>query len=95
MLMTLVDVYERTQWPLDDIDPIEAFKARVENSGRTRKDIAAIVGSSGRASEILNRKRQSTLAMIFKMTREWQIPADLLVPAYKFVHSKKRPNVRT
>ena len=94
VLMTLVDAYERTQWPLEDIDPIEAVKARMVNAGRTRKEFEAIVGSSGRASEILNRRRHLTLAMIWKLTREWQIPADLLVRPYKLMRTKKRAPLR-
>ncbi len=57
VLMTLVDAYERLRWPDDDVHPIDAIKARMENSDRTRKDFEKIVGSSGRASEILNRRR--------------------------------------
>lgn len=94
VLMTLVDAYERQRWPVDEIDPIEAVKARMENSGRTRKEFEAIVGSSGRASEILNRKRHLTLTMIWKLASEWQIPADLLVQPYKLARPKKRPNLR-
>jgi len=90
VLMTLVDAYERAQWPDDDIDPVDAVKARMENSGRTRKEFEAIVGSSGRASEILNRKRHLTLAMIWKLARVWAIPADLLIRPYKLARSKPR-----
>jgi HTH-type transcriptional regulator/antitoxin HigA len=90
VLMTLVDAYERAQWPDDDIDPVDAVKARMENSGRTRKEFEAIVGSSGRASEILNRKRHLTLAMIWRLAREWSIPADLLIRPYKLSRSKAR-----
>ncbi len=53
VLMTLVDAYEPLRWPDEDIDPVDAIKPRRENSGRTRKDFEAIVGSSGHASEIL------------------------------------------
>ena len=90
VLMTLVDAYERAQWPDDEIDPVDAVKARMENSGRTRKEFEAIVGSSGRASEILNRKRHLTLAMIWKLAREWAIPADLLIRPYKLARPKAR-----
>jgi HTH-type transcriptional regulator/antitoxin HigA len=33
ILMTLVDAYERESWPDDDLDPIEAIKARMEKFG--------------------------------------------------------------
>lgn len=90
VLMTLVDAYERARWPDDDIDPVDAVKARMANSGRTRKEFEKIIGSSGRASEILNRKRHLTLGMIWKLSREWQIPADLLIRPYKLARSKGR-----
>jgi HTH-type transcriptional regulator/antitoxin HigA len=82
ILMTLVDAYERERWPDDDLDPIDAIKARMENSGRTRRDFEAIVGSSGRASEILNRKRHLTLPMIWRLVRDWKMPAEVLVRPY-------------
>jgi HTH-type transcriptional regulator/antitoxin HigA len=82
VLMTLVDAHERTRWPDEDLDPVDAIKARMENSGRTRKDFEKIVGSSGRASEILNRKRHLTLAMIWELVRHWQMPAEVLVRPY-------------
>lgn len=90
VIMTLTDAYERARWPIEDIDPVDAVKARMENSGRTRKEFEAIVGSSGRASEILNRKRHLTLRMIWRLAREWQIPADLLIRPYKLARPKRR-----
>jgi HTH-type transcriptional regulator/antitoxin HigA len=97
VLMTLVDAYERRQWPHEDLDPVDAIKARMENSGRTRKDFEKIVGSSGRASEVLNRRRHLTLAMIWKLVRQWNMPADLLVQPYTLSRAKdrhKRPRRR-
>ena len=82
VLMTLVDAYEREHWPDEDLDPIDAIKARMENSGRTRRDFEAIIGSSGRASEILNRKRHLTLPMIWRLVRDWKMPAEVLVRPY-------------
>lgn len=82
LLMVLVDDYERKKWPDEDLDPIDAIKSRMENSGRTRKDFEAVAGSSGRASEILNRKRSLTLPMIWKLVSDWKMPADVLVRPY-------------
>ncbi len=91
VLMTLVDAYERLRWPDDDVHPIDAIKARMENSDRTRKDFEKIVGSSGRASEILNRRRHLTLTMIWKLVRQWGIPADLLVKPYALARPMRGP----
>jgi HTH-type transcriptional regulator / antitoxin HigA len=65
--MALVDDYERLNWPDEALDPIDAIHARMETSGRTRKDFEKIVGSSGRTSEILTRKRHLTLPMIWRL----------------------------
>lgn len=89
LLMTLVDAYEREQWG-DELDPIEAIIARMDNSGRTRKDLEKIIGSSGRVSEILGRKRRLTLPMIWRLVDEWKMPADLLVQPYKLVKRARR-----
>jgi len=83
VLMTLVYAYERAQWPDENIDPIDAIAARMGNSGRTRKDFEQNVGSSGRASEILNRKRHLTLPMIWKLVRDWKMSAEVLVRPYE------------
>ena len=83
ILITLADAYEREQWPDEELDPVDAIKSRMENSGRTRKDFEAIVGSSGRASEILNRKRSLTLPMIWRLVSDWKMPADVLVRPYE------------
>jgi len=91
VLMTLVDAYERQHWPDEDLDPIDAIKARMENSGRTRQDFEKSVGSSGRASEILNRRRHLTLSMIWKLVRQWSIPAEVLIRPYALSRSKERP----
>ena len=90
VLMTLVDAYERQRWPDAELDPIEAIKARMENSGRTRKDLEKLVGSSGRASEILNRRRHLTLAMIWKLVRHWGMPAEVLVAPYPLSRSRRK-----
>jgi HTH-type transcriptional regulator/antitoxin HigA len=88
ILVTLVDAYERDRWPDESLDPIDAIKARMGNSGRTRKDFEAIIGSSGRASEILNRKRHLTLPMIWRLVSEWKMAADILVRPYDLASPK-------
>lgn len=50
--------------------------------GLSQKDLAELIGSRSRASEILNRKRALTLDMVFTLNREWHIPAEALVAPY-------------
>jgi len=82
VLATLVDAYEDKRWPLPDADPVEAIRQSMEMEGRTQADLAALLGSAPRASEILSRKRALTLPMIWALHRAWRIPAEALVKPY-------------
>jgi HTH-type transcriptional regulator / antitoxin HigA len=78
-LATLVDAYERKQFPISPLDPIDAITARCEQLGWTRKDLEPLIGSRARVSEVLGRKRALTLPMIRKIHEAMQIPADVLI----------------
>jgi HTH-type transcriptional regulator/antitoxin HigA len=55
----------------------------VEELGHTQAELAELLGSRSRASEILARRRALTVEMIHKISEAWKIPADLLVRPYK------------
>jgi len=79
VLATLVDVYDAEHFPMDAPDPVEAIKFRMEQQGLTRKDLEGIIGSRGRISEVLDRKRGLSIAMIRKLHEELGIPAEVLI----------------
>lgn len=79
VLVTLIEAYERTHFPLDLPDPVEAIKFEMEQKGLTVKDLEPIIGKSNRVYEILNRKRSLTLNMIRKLHQELGIPAESLI----------------
>ncbi len=83
VLGILVDAYEAERWPIDPPDPIEAVKFHMEQTGRTQTDLARLLGSASRASEVLRRKRRMTIEMAWQLHREWGIPADSLLQPYK------------
>ena len=82
VLTTLVERYEARHWPIDLPDPVEAIKFRMEQMGYSQSDLAEVVGTKSRASEILNRKRQLSLEMIRRLHAELKIPTDVLIQAY-------------
>ena len=51
----------------------------MEQQGYRQSDLAALLRSRSRASEILNGRRDLTLAQIRTLAREWRIPASLRV----------------
>jgi HTH-type transcriptional regulator/antitoxin HigA len=78
-LATLIDAYERKHWPTEPLTPLQALKFAMEQNNATQKDFAALLGSPSRASEILNGKREMTLAQIRRVSKAWSIPIALLV----------------
>lgn len=82
VLATLVEAYENIHWPIEALDPIEYIEAHMEMAGLTQVSLAGLLGSRPRASEILSRKRALSMDMVFKLNREWLIPAEILVQPY-------------
>ena len=79
ILVTLIEVYENKKYPITPPEPIEAIKFRMEQQGLKAKDLEAYIGSSGRVSEILNRKRPLSLKMIKRLHKELNIPYESLL----------------
>jgi HTH-type transcriptional regulator / antitoxin HigA len=85
-LLALVGLYEAKRWPIDiddNFDPIDALGYAIDELGYTQAELAEILGSRSRASEILSHRRALTVDMIHKINEAWKIPADLLVRPYK------------
>ncbi|MDR3519001.1 MAG: hypothetical protein P4M00_24650 [Azospirillaceae bacterium] len=57
ILAILVEAYERRHHPMPPADPIAAIAFMMEQRGMTRADLEPIMGSSGRVSEVMNRRR--------------------------------------
>ena len=79
VLATLVDAYEARHFPMDAPDPVAAIKFRMEQQGLTRKDLEGLIGGRGRISEVLDRKRGLSIAMIRLLHEELGIPAEVLI----------------
>jgi HTH-type transcriptional regulator/antitoxin HigA len=83
ILSTLIEAFEEQHYPIPDPDPIEAIKYYMESRGLTRKDLEPYIGGRARVSEILNRKRPLSLAMIRKLNQGLGIPAEVLIQPYE------------
>jgi HTH-type transcriptional regulator/antitoxin HigA len=79
VLATLVEAYERAHHPIPPLDPIAAVQFRMEQLGLRRKDLERVLGSRARVSEVLNRRRRLSLAMIRRLHVELGISADVLL----------------
>jgi HTH-type transcriptional regulator/antitoxin HigA len=79
VLVTLIEAYEEEHYPIDPPDPIKAIKFRMEQQGRTRRDLEEIIGTRTRIAEVLNRKRGLSIAMIRRLNERLGIPAEVLI----------------
>jgi HTH-type transcriptional regulator/antitoxin HigA len=86
VLVTLVESYEAQRWPIEateNFDPVDVLHYAIDELGHTQPQLAEILGSRSRASEVLARKRALTVDMIHRISEAWKIPADLLVRPYE------------
>jgi HTH-type transcriptional regulator / antitoxin HigA len=79
VLATLIDVYERQNYPMDPPDPVEAIKFRMEQQGMTRKDLEGVIGTRTRIAEVLNRRRSLSIGMIRRLHETLGISAEVLI----------------
>ncbi|MGX1350654.1 HTH-type transcriptional regulator/antitoxin HigA [Bradyrhizobium elkanii] len=72
LLATLVSRYEATRWPTDsNMDPIDLLHFAIDELGHTQAELAELLGSRSRASEVLNRRRALSIEMIRKINEAW------------------------
>jgi len=86
VLLALVEIYEAKRWLTDlskGFDPIDVLNYAIDELGHTQAELAELLKSRSRASEILSRRRPLMVDMIHKISKAWKIPADLLVRPYK------------
>ena len=86
ILSILVEAYEDEHYDIPAPHPVEAILYYMESRGLTRADLEPYIGSRARVSEILNRKRPLTLAMIQRLTASLDIPAQVLIQSYELAN---------
>jgi HTH-type transcriptional regulator/antitoxin HigA len=83
ILATLVEVYEQKHFAIEAPDPVEFLKNVMEFLGLEQNELASVLRSRSRASEILNRRRPLTLDQIRRISSAWQVPTDPLINEYE------------
>ncbi len=81
ILTSLVESYEAKHFLIPVSDPVEAILFRMEQMGMKPKDLSPIIGSRSKVSEVLNRKRQLSLAMIRELHAQLNVPYESLIGA--------------
>jgi len=82
VLSTLVEAYEAEHHAIEAPDPIALLEFAMEQRGADRADLEPMIGTRGRVSEVLTRKRALSISMIRNLTARWALPVDVLVRSY-------------
>ena len=53
VLSILIEAYEKTKYPIESPNPIEAILFRIDQLGMSKSELSKLLGSRSRASEIL------------------------------------------
>ena len=86
VLSILIEAYEKTNYPIEAPNPIEAILFRLDQLGMSKSDLSKLLGSRSRASEILKGKRKLSIAMIRKLNQQLGISAQTLIQDYEMVN---------
>lgn len=79
LLAHLAETYEKSRFPIDLPDPVEAIKFRMEQQGLSRRDLVPYFGTASRVSEVLAYKRPLNLTTARKLHEGLGIPAAVLL----------------
>jgi HTH-type transcriptional regulator/antitoxin HigA len=79
LLGLVIAKYEDEHFPIGAADPVQVIELVMEGRGLSRKDLAEVLGSASRASEILKRRRDLSIDHIRRLHSRWGIPADALI----------------
>ena len=79
LLGMVIAKYEEAAFPFAAADPVEALKLVMEGRGYSTGDLAKVLGSAPRATEVLNGRRGLSIDHIRRLRQDWRIPADILI----------------
>ncbi len=94
ILATLVEAYERTHYPIDTPNPIEAIKFRLEQQGKDYRELIGVIGQRTRVYEVMRGDRPLSLNMIRKLYDKLDIPAEVLIQPPRRSRSAQRSSSR-
>lgn len=79
VLAVLIGQYEDEAYPMKAPGALEALKFRMEQMGASQADLATLLGSKSRASELLHGKRPLNMRQARTLYQEWQVSAAALL----------------
>ncbi len=78
ILVAQIEIFERENWVISYKDSIQALFEYADYWGDSR-DLSDIFNSPTLAQNILTKKQPLTLPLIYKICKEWKIPAQFFL----------------
>jgi HTH-type transcriptional regulator/antitoxin HigA len=85
----LVEAYEESIWPRRPANIAELIRHLMDQHDLSRADMAPILGTPSRVSEVLRGKKGLSMAMVQRLRARFHIPADLLLPPPKKLPARR------
>ncbi len=83
LLSLLINTYEEKNYPIEEADPIQVIKMKMEYMGLKQRDLIPYFGSKATASKILSYKSPLTLKHVWILSQKLKLPVGLLAKPYK------------
>ena len=79
ILAMIVNKYEEEHFSIEEPDPTEYLKTRMEELGLSQEDMVPYMGNKGNVSKVLARKRSLSLQMIRNLHRGLNLSLETLI----------------
>lgn len=76
----LIAAYEESRWPRRPPSTADLIRHLMDQHGLTRAEMAPILGTASRVSEVLRGKKGLSMAMVQRLRARFHVPADVLLP---------------
>ena len=83
LLSLLINKYEEENYPIEEVDPIQIIKMKMEYMSLKQKDLVPYFGSKSTTSKILSYKAPLTLKHIWLLSKKLNLQIGLLAKPYK------------
>lgn len=83
LLVLLINNYEKLNYHIEESDPIQVIKMKMEYMGLNQKDMIKYIGSKATVSKILSYKSPLTLKHVWILSKILKLPVELLARPYK------------
>ena len=86
----LIAAWEESKWPRRPPRTADLIRHLMDQHGLTRADLAPILGTPSRVSEVLRGQKGLSMAMVQRLRARFRVPAELLLPPLRETAPKPR-----